>query len=109
MSPSVPRLLPLVLGLLLGGLPAVAEQRVPLECSLDAGAWRLCTMQVERIGQHWWITSGSERIEFRHDGRGGITMRRAQNSSWRAVTPNWTADSALCWDGVCARGAIPLD
>lgn len=106
------RLLPLVLGLVIGTLPALAEKRVPLvplECSLDAGAWTLCTMQVESIGQHWWITSGSQRIEFRHDGRGGITMRRANDTGWRAVTANWTADSALCWDGVCARGAIPLD
>lgn len=103
------RLLPLTLGLVIGCGPALAEQRVPLECSLDAGAWRLCTMQVESIGQHWWITSGEARIEFRHDGRGQITMRREQGARWRAVTANWTADSALCWDGVCARGAIPLD
>ena len=103
------RLLPLLLGLLIGGLPALAEQRVPLECSLDAGEWTLCTMQVERIGEHWWITTADQRIEFRHDGRGGITMRRNRATGWQAVTANWTSDAALCWDGVCARGAIPLD
>lgn len=109
MPPSPLRLLPLLLGLLLGGLPALAGQRVPLECSLDAGAWSRCTMEVEQIGQHWWITSGRERIEFRHDGRGRVTMRRTRQAGWQPVTAQWSADAALCWDGVCARGEFPLD
>lgn len=103
------RLLPLLLVLLISSGPSLAGQRVPLECRLEAGAWRLCTMEVERIGEHWWITSGEQRIEFRHDGRGGITMRRDRQGSWRAVSASWSADATLCWDGVCARGSIPLD
>mgnify|MGYP006935497374 CR=1 FL=1 len=103
------RPIPLLLGLLISAAAVGAELRVPLECSLDAGAWTLCTMQVERIGEHWWITSGDQRIEFRHDGRGGITMRRHRDAGWQAVSASWTADAALCWDGVCARGPIPLD
>ena len=103
------RLLPLLLGLVLGGAPALAGQHVPLECRLDAGAWTHCTMKVERIGEHWWITSGDQRIEFRHDGRGKITMRRQRSSQWQAVQANWSADATLCWDGICARGEIPLD
>lgn len=103
------RLLPLLLGAWLGALPALAEQTVPLECRLGGGDWGRCTMRVERIGEHWWIRAGEERIEFRHDGRGGITMRREPARTWQAVSASWTADAALCWDGVCARGAIPLD
>lgn len=101
-------LLPLVLGLGLVGLPALASQLVPLECRLDAGAWIPCTMAVEQLGEHWWISAGNVRVDFRADGRGGVAMRRGQ-APWRAVSASWTAEAALCWDGVCARGAIPLD
>lgn len=104
------RLLALVLGVLIGGMPAAAEPLVvQLECSLDGGAWSPCAMQLVRLGQHWWIVSGEQRIEFRHDGRGRVTMRRSQGEGWQAVSPRWTTDAALCWNGVCARGAIPLD
>ena len=88
---------------------ALAQTSVPLECRLGEEPWSTCTMQVERLGEHWWITVGPQRIEFRHDGKGSITMRKGTQASWRSVTANWTADAALCWDGVCARGAIPLD
>jgi len=103
------RPLPLLLGAWLGALPALAQQNVPLECRLDTGSWGRCTMRVERIGEHWWIQTEGQRIEFRHNGRGAITMRRNPAASWQSVSANWTADATLCWDGVCARGAIPLD
>ena len=106
----IPRhLLPLLVGVVLLAGPAVPLPLVPLECRLDAGAWSRCTMEVVRLGEHWWIRAGDQRIEFRHDGKGGITMRRAAGSPWQAVTASWSAEAALCWDGVCARGAIPLD
>jgi len=104
----VPALLPLVLGLGLVGLPALASQLVPLECRLDGGAWIPCTMAVEQLGVHWWISAGNLRVDFRADGRGGVAMRRSK-APWRAVSASWTAEAALCWNGVCARGAIPLD
>ncbi len=103
------RLLRLLLAALLGVLPVQAQQEVPLECSLNAGEWRQCTMRVERIGEHWWIRTADARIEFRHDGRGGVAMRREPGQRWRRVAATWAADASLCWDGVCARGAIPLD
>lgn len=103
------RLLALALGLLIGGEPAAAELLVELECRLDGQPWRRCTMQVERLGEHWWITTDHQRIEFRHDGRGRITMRRSPRGGWRLVSPRWSADAALCWNGVCLRGDIPLD
>lgn len=106
---SVVRLLPLLMGAWLGAMPGLAQQHVPLECRVDTGSWARCTMRVERIGEHWWIQSGGQRIEFRHDGRGAITMRRSQTSAWQTVSANWMADAVLCWDGICARGAIPLD
>jgi hypothetical protein len=100
--------LPLGLGAL-AGLPAVAQQPVPLECRLGSGAWTRCTMRVESVGLHWWIQAGPKTVEFRHDGRGGIAMRQGKETQWQKVDASWSADAALCWDGVCARGAIPLD
>lgn len=104
-----PRLLLPLLGVVLLAGPALAQLRVPLECRLDSGAWSRCIMEVERLGEHWWICAGDQRIEFRHDGKGSITMQRGAGSPWQAVRASWSADATLCWDGVCARGAIPLD
>ncbi|MEB3306618.1 MAG: hypothetical protein VKK98_00545 [Cyanobacteriota bacterium] len=109
---AYPRLV-LLLGLaMLTGLPAQAEQvqqPVPLECRLGSGSWTNCTMRVESVGLHWWIQAGPQTIEFRHDGRGGIRMRNGVTTPWRPVVASWSADASLCWDGVCARGSIPLD
>jgi hypothetical protein len=81
---------------------------VPLECRLDAGPWQNCQMQVEEIGAHWFLVVGGQRIEFRHDGRGSVTMQKP-SGGWRPVSSHWQEDTSLCWDGVCARGDIPLD
>lgn len=89
--------------------PAGAEpMRVPLECRLAGGPWQACTMTIEQVGAHWWLDVGQERLEFRSDGRGAVSLR-AGSGSTRAVLPAWNQEQALCWDGVCARGDIPLD
>lgn len=82
--------------------------RISLECRLADGPWQACTMQVEQLGAHWYLLVGGDRIEFRHDGRGSVTMLKP-SVGWRPVNSRWLEDTSLCWDGVCARGDIPLD
>jgi hypothetical protein len=65
-------------------------------------------MEVRQVGAHWFLQVGDQRLEFRHDGSGTVRMQR-QSSGWRAVDSRWQEDTSLCWDGVCARGDIPLD
>ena len=79
-----------------------------LECRLQAGPWQRCRMEVEQLGSRWWLVVGDQRIEFRHDGRGSVRMQR-QGGAWQPVTARWAEDTSLCWDGVCARGDLPLD
>lgn len=81
---------------------------IPLECRRVSGPWQPCTMLVEQVGQHWWLVIGAERFEFFHNGSGRMRLR-ADGGSWRVVESRWGADSALCWDDICARGEIPLD
>lgn len=81
---------------------------VPLECRLDSSAWLPCTMTVERLGEHWWLQVGRRRFDFRHDGRGRIELQEAQGIR-RLVQPSWRSHQALCWDGICAKGDLPLD
>jgi len=33
----------------------------------------------------------------------------APRSAWIPVDVHWSDDPALCWDGVCAQGDLPLD
>jgi len=84
------------------------HRTISLECRLGHGAWQPCQMEVVAIGQHWFLVMGSRRLEFRHDGRGSVTMHGA-GEGWRPVTSRWEQPQDLCWDGICARGAIPLD
>jgi hypothetical protein len=65
-------------------------------------------MTVVQLGEHWWLQVGGQRLEFRSDGRGSVSLRRGTGQS-RAVQPVWGTDQALCWDGVCAKGNLPLD
>lgn len=65
-------------------------------------------MVVVQMGTQWTLVVGEQRLEFRHDGRGAITMQSG-GGAWRLVTSHWEQQSNLCWDGVCARGPIPLD
>jgi hypothetical protein len=85
-----------------------ALQRIPLECRLGSGAWQPCTMTVLQLGEHWWLQVGGQRLEFRSDGRGSVSLRSGAGLT-RAVQPVWSADQALCWDGICAKGNLPLD
>jgi hypothetical protein len=89
---------------------ADADRRgtVALQCRLGGGTWQPCQMQVERVGSHWWLLIGGQRLEFRHDGRGQVTMQQG-NGDWRQVDSRWGEDASLCWNGVCAKGNIPLD
>jgi len=65
-------------------------------------------MTIVQFGEHWWLQVGRERLEFRSDGRGSLSLRGSKGPL-RAVQPVWGSDQALCWDGVCAKGDLPLD
>ncbi len=81
---------------------------VALQCRVADGPWQECQMQVEELGLHWFLLVGGQRIEFRHDGRGRVTMLKP-SGSWQPVNSRWVENTDLCWDGICARGDIPLD
>ena len=66
-------------------------------------------MEIRSIGVEWQLLIGGRRISFRHDQRGSMRMLEPGSSSWREVDSRWIEPSSLCWDGVCARGDIPLD
>ena len=92
-------------------LPALAlpdGSAIPLECRFGDGPWQSCRMEVEQVGIHWFLQVGEQRLEFRHDGTGVVRMQK-DPSGWRPVSSRWEEDTSLCWDGVCARGDIPLD
>ena len=89
-------------------VPTPTPQAIPLECRLEQGPWQTCRMEVVSIGSQWSLVVGGQRWEFRHDGRGSVTMRHGAGS-WRPVSSRWEDSNSLCWDGVCARGDIPLD
>ncbi|HYP04019.1 MAG TPA: hypothetical protein VER57_05660, partial [Cyanobium sp.] len=63
---------------------------------------------VQQVGSHWFLLVGEQRVEFRHDGTGAVRMQK-NTGGWRPVSSRWNEDTSLCWDGVCARGDIPLD
>jgi hypothetical protein len=80
-----------------------------LNCRVMGGAWEPCTLRLDRDGMGWQLTIGKQpRIQFLHDGLGHVRMRDGAHG-WRQVEARWLADASLCWDGVCARGEIPLD
>lgn len=83
-------------------------QSIPLDCRLADGPWQPCTLTIVALGEHWWLQVGGERLEFRSDGRGGISLR-GRGGVIRTVQPVWASDQALCWDGVCTKGELPLD
>ncbi|MEB3322829.1 MAG: hypothetical protein VKI81_08385 [Synechococcaceae cyanobacterium] len=84
------------------------RETIALECRLGDGPWRRCRMQVREVGAHWFLLIGEQRLEFRHDGTGAVRMQ-TDRGGWRSVRSRWAEDTSLCWDGVCARGDIPLD
>ncbi len=98
---------------IVGWAHGAGAQSVALKCQLDGGAWQACLMQVQDIGRAWRIEMGRETLLFRHDGGGAIAMKQ-HGRPWRLVQTRWiavpaSAQSALCWDGLCALGAVPLD
>lgn len=89
--------------------PALAQvQRVPLRCRLADGPWLPCVMTVEAVGERWRLRFDNTQLSFRHDGKGVVEMKQPAGS-WQAVKARWSEDQALCWDGICAQGDIPLD
>ena len=87
---------------------AQPQRSVPLSCRIAPGPWLDCLMMVERVGERWNLIVGKELIGFRHDGFGQVEMQRAQ-TSWKRVEATWSQDKSLCWNGICARGDMPLD
>jgi len=88
---------------------ALAQAEVAgLQCRLSSGPWLPCRMEIRDIGLHWVLRIGEQRIEFRHSGDGAVRMQKGAGP-WQPVKASWQADASLCWDGVCAKGAIPLD
>lgn len=100
----------LLLTTVLGAAPVRAQGPVPaqLHCRLATGPWQHCSMALDADGLGWELQIGREQIRFRHDGRGAVAMERS-GQPWRAVQAHWLSDASLCWDGVCAKGQIPLD
>lgn len=96
------------LGLLLHQPRAASAQTIPLDCRLGSGVWQPCTLTIERLGEHWWLDVAGERLHFRSDGRGSVQLQQGQAAA-RRVEPRWESQQALCWDGVCAKGELPLD
>lgn len=93
--------------------PARSMAPIPLRCREGSGPWRDCSLEVERLGERWSLLLDGQRLEFRHDGRGTVTMQRSSTAdpspAWVPVEALWTEDPALCWNGVCAQGDLPLD
>ena len=87
---------------------AQAALTVPLECRIGTAGWTPCTMTIQRFGEHWWLQVGPQRLEFRSDGRGSITVSDGAGGR-RPVQPVWREPRSLCWDGICAKGDLPLD
>ena len=50
---------------------------------------------------------GPRRIDFRNDGSGTVQM--LDSTGWLPIETSWIAGPALCWNGLCAQGDIPLD
>lgn len=107
------RLMPMLVGLvLMVWLPASAAlagpTSVPLQCRIGDQPWQPCRMDVDEVGVRWSLVIGRQRLAFQHDGRGGMRMQSG-NGAWRPVISRWLPLGELCWDGVCARGDLPLD
>ncbi|MFN9644875.1 MAG: hypothetical protein ACK6BG_07110 [Cyanobacteriota bacterium] len=89
--------------------PPVRGQGPPvsLDCRVGGGPWTACRMEIQDPGRIWTLVVGRRRYSFQHDGTG--RMRMTVDGRWKDVTPRWDSDGSLCWDGLCARGEIPLD
>lgn len=96
-----------------GGALERPLEPIALRCRDGSGPWSDCSLLVERLGERWSLLLDGQRLEFRHDGRGAVTMQRPSPAdplpAWIPVEARWTDDPALCWNGVCAQGELPLD
>ena len=103
-------LLALMGGCCLGLAPCLANEgeRLPLRCRLGQGPWQACVMTVSHVGQIWSLEVAGQLFAFSHDGSGMVTVRRGQGAP-RVVRAHWLANQTLCWERICARGAVPLD
>ncbi|MFZ9288586.1 MAG: hypothetical protein ACO24E_08290 [Vulcanococcus sp.] len=45
-------------------------------------------MTIQRAGEHWWLDVGQQRLEFRSDGRGQISLIEPTGVR-RVVSPRW--------------------
>ncbi|WP_255441005.1 hypothetical protein [Synechococcus sp. HK01-R] len=86
-----------------------APLRIDLECNRNGGGWQTCQMRVVRIGEEWWLDLPDRQLHFRHDGSGRMRLRDSSKAGWQPVEARWVAERTLCWDGICARGNLPLD
>jgi hypothetical protein len=87
---------------------AAAQVSAELECQQERSPWRSCRMLVDHTGMAWELQLDHDAVHFRHGGDGAVMMRRG-HAPWRPVTSHWRSDASLCWNGLCARGQIPLD
>lgn len=93
--------------------PSQSTQRVDLHCRLVDGPWRPCQLHMVDVGRRWWVEMDGKRWLFRHDGQGTVSLWQPPRG-WTPIETHWLAtaqgaDPALCWDGLCALGPIPLD
>ena len=65
-------------------------------------------MGIRNVGTEWWIELPERRIRFEHDGSGSVRMQTGTGGAWVTVQPTWAEERVLCWDNLCARGALPL-
>lgn len=91
-----------------GRAPSATEALIALRCRIHAQPWQVCSMEIDRVGEHWWLLFDGRRFEFRHDGHGQVTLSDPDQGS-RLVTPEWRGPGVLCWGDLCAEGPIPLD
>lgn len=87
---------------------STAAEPVKLRCRINSAPWQPCVLEIDRVGEHWWLVVGARRFEFRHDGRGQVILSDSDQGP-RPVAPEWRGQGVLCWQDLCAEGAIPLD
>ena len=75
--------------------------------------------RVRRLGEHvgkivtvqGWLSNrrSSGKLQFLQVRDGSGTVQMLDSAGWIAVETSWIAGPALCWNGLCAQGDIPLD
>ena len=93
------------------GRPVEAQSAsaVAMECRHGDQAWSPCHYVSEQPGARWTLAFRNQVVRFQHDGSGTMEMQVGKRTAWARVQGRWSADGALCWNTVCARGELPLD